>query len=99
MRGNLPPWLHSMARRFMTETQRSTSAVWPNEPLSDSTKSRINDILPQILQSAPFRTSRQCQDLLSYIVEKSLTNEEEALRERIIGVEVFGRRPDYDTAD
>ena len=46
--------------------------------------------------SVPFRTSRQCQDLLRYIVLHSLSGEEESLRERIIGVEVFGRRPDYD---
>jgi hypothetical protein len=51
-----------------------------------------------MLNSTPFRTSRQCQDLLRYIVLHSLSGEDESLRERIIGVEVFGRLPDYDQA-
>lgn len=54
--------------------------------------------LEEMLSSIPFRTSRQCQDLLRYIVLHSLNGEEESLRERIIGVEVFGRKPDYDQA-
>lgn len=52
-----------------------------------------------MVRSTPFRTSRQCQDLLRYVVEQSLAHNEESLRERVIGVEVFGRRPDYDTAE
>jgi hypothetical protein len=55
--------------------------------------------LEDILRSSPFRTSRQCQDLFRYIVEHSLTASDDSLRERIIGIEVFGRAPDYDTAE
>ena len=55
--------------------------------------------LEQILQSQPFRTSKQCRDLLQYIVEHSLAGRESDLRERIVGIEVFGRSPDYDTAE
>jgi hypothetical protein len=51
-----------------------------------------------MVNSPPFRTSRQCQDLLRYIVLHSLSGEEELLRERIIGVDVFHRSPDYDQA-
>jgi hypothetical protein len=36
--------------------------------------------------------------LFRYIVLHSLSGEEELLRERIIGVDVFGRAPDYDQA-
>jgi hypothetical protein len=52
-----------------------------------------------ILQSAPFRATRQCQDLLRYVVNHSLSGEHELLRERLIGIEVFGRKPDYDTGN
>jgi len=58
----------------------------------------IEEQLEDILQSVPFRTSRQCQDLFRYIVEHSLALTDDALRERIIGIEVFGRAPNYDTA-
>lgn len=57
------------------------------------------DALVSILQSPPFRSSKQCQDLLRYVVEHSLTGEENLLRERVIGATVFGRAPDYDTAN
>jgi hypothetical protein len=69
------------------------------EPASGPKKNLVRTALAQILQSPPFRTSRQCQDLLSYVVEHSLSGEEELLRERIIGIEVFARQPNYDTAD
>jgi hypothetical protein len=49
-----------------------------------------------MLQSPPFRSSPQCRELLRYIVLRSLDGEDESLRERVIGVEVFGRPPDYD---
>ncbi len=68
-------------------------------PHSGTDTAEIRKELEQILQSQPFRTSRQCRDLLHYIVEHSLAGHESDLRERIVGIEVFGRSPDYDTAE
>lgn len=65
------------------------------EPGADEVRSALE----QILASQPFRTSRQCQNLLHYIVDRSLKGEDSSLRERILGVEVFGRPTDYDTAE
>ena len=59
----------------------------------------VRTALEIISRSQPFRTSKQCQNLLGYIVEHSLHNDDGSLRERILGVEVFGRSPDYDTSD
>jgi hypothetical protein len=50
-------------------------------------------------ESSAFRSSKQCQLLLRYIVEKSLAQRDDLLRERVIGAEVFGRAPDYDTGN
>ncbi len=36
--------------------------------------------------------------MLRYVVEHSLRDEQESLRERVIGIEVFGRSSDYDTS-
>jgi hypothetical protein len=58
---------------------------------------RVQQILTQIFQSAPFRSSKQSQHLLQYIVDQTLACHGELLKERLIGVNVFGRRPDYDT--
>jgi hypothetical protein len=59
----------------------------------------VDDSLGHILHSVRFKESPQLQALLKYIVEKSLAGQDEVLKERIIGIEVFGRKSDYDTAD
>ncbi len=55
--------------------------------------------LSAILQSTPFHSSKQSQELLQYIVNQTLGGHLEMLKERIIGANVFNRRPDYDTND
>jgi hypothetical protein len=59
----------------------------------------IRRTLSAILQSAPFHSSKQTKELLQFIVEQTLTGHPEMLKERMIGANVFGRRPDYDTND
>ena len=54
--------------------------------------------LERILGSSVFRSSRRCQILLRKIVERTLACEIDSLKERALGVEVFGRSPDYDTS-
>lgn len=61
--------------------------------------SEVNGALERILSSQPFRTSKQCQALLRYIVNHSLGGDDTGLRERVVGVEVFGRSVDYDTSE
>src|ERR1700722_12517687 len=75
-----------------------TGLLTPPGPLPEEAKLCVKKALEEMAGSLPFRTSRQCQDLLRYIVLHSLSGEDESLRERVIGVEVFGRRPDYDQA-
>lgn len=75
-----------------------TGLLTPPGPLPEDAKQCVKKALEEMARSVPFRTSRQCQDLLRYIVLHSLSGEDEMLRERLIGVEVFGRRPDYDQA-
>ena len=61
-----------------------------------------NDVLralDQVLVSRPFRTSNQCSGLLRYIVNHTLAGEDNLLRERVIGAELFGRPVDYETSE
>lgn len=60
---------------------------------------QVMGALDAILLSLPFRTTRQCQELLSYIVKQTLAGQDQTLRERIIGIEVFKRKADYDTSE
>ena len=53
--------------------------------------------LERMLQSGPFRHTTRCQELLRHLVLRALAGEVDHLKERLIGVEVFGRDPTYDT--
>ena len=56
--------------------------------------------LQRILLSPAFRGSRRCCRFLEYSIQHVLQgNAQQDLRERNIGIEVFQRAPDYDTAE
>ena len=60
---------------------------------------RIAETLEHILRSPRFKDSQQLQNLLRYVVDEGLKGNDDALKERMIGIYVFRRRPDYDTTD
>ncbi len=53
--------------------------------------------LERIRASQPFRSSRRCVVFLDFVVNAALEGRLESLKERTIGVQVFGRDPNYDT--
>jgi hypothetical protein len=59
----------------------------------------VREALSDVLESKYFHGSKQCSDLLRYIVEHSTNPEDASLKERIIGTQVFNRKPSYDTAE
>ncbi len=69
------------------------------EPLSDEfPAAEIQAQLKRILESPFFRTSKRCRLFLERVVEHSLSDSPESLKERTLGVTVFDRKPAYDTA-
>jgi hypothetical protein len=74
-------------------------ALEQNREKVDPSPSQIIEALRLILHSAPFSGSKQCQTLLQYLVERSMRGQDDELKERIIGIEVFGRKSDYDTSE
>jgi TolB-like protein len=52
--------------------------------------------LERILSSACFARSEGLSRLLRFLVERQLDGRDSELKESLIGVEVYGRRPDYD---
>lgn len=54
--------------------------------------------LERVLGSPLFRSSRRCQALLRRITEQTVAGDFESLKERTLGVEVFGHPPGYDTS-
>lgn len=69
----------------------------PQPVLDEPQKQAIQRELERILESPAFRTTKRSQQCLRFVVERSLEGETDRLKERCIGVEVFGRAPDYDT--
>jgi hypothetical protein len=51
----------------------------------------------QIVDSSAFRNSRRSQEFLRFIVDRALDGHFDELKERSLGVELFGRAPSYDT--
>jgi hypothetical protein len=61
--------------------------------------SRIEEALSKVLSSGSFASSKQSQALLKYLVARSQAEDDGSLKERMIGVNVFGRSADYNTGD
>jgi hypothetical protein len=57
----------------------------------------VREQLERILASPLFRNSKRYPSLLRYVVEQALDGHASELKERTLGIEVFGRTPDYDT--
>jgi hypothetical protein len=57
----------------------------------------VQRALTAILQSPPFRSTKQMQKLLQFIVSETLAGRSDLLKERNIGAHLFDKRPDYDT--
>jgi len=70
----------------------------PGEQDADRSAS-VREHLSQVLASDAFKGSKRAQDFLNLVVEHALAGRLDSLRERMLGVEMFGRPVDYDTAN
>jgi hypothetical protein len=64
---------------------------------SDSERAAVRLQMERILSHDLFRHSRRYPALFRYIVERTLADATDRLKERTLGIEVFGREADYDT--
>src|ERR1700679_3189830 len=60
---------------------------------------RLQQHLKEVIEGEAFKGSLRSGQFLSYIVEESLAGRYSALKERVIGVKLFGRSPAYDTGE
>jgi hypothetical protein len=68
-------------------------------PAASPSANAVREELARILASHEFRTSKRSQEFLRYVVEHTLSGEAGILKERTIGIEVFGRSTSYDPSD
>lgn len=73
--------------------------IAPNSEDQQLSASSIEESLQRVLTSTRFKDALQLQSLLKFIVENYIAGRDDLLKERIIGMNVFGRKADYDTSD
>ncbi|HMG02213.1 MAG TPA: hypothetical protein VK596_03715 [Edaphobacter sp.] len=66
-------------------------------PVSPEDHAEVLCALEEVLESSYFTNSKRYPALLRYVVEQTLLGHGDALKERTVGIDVFGRPPDYDT--
>jgi len=79
----------------MTFDTQKTSQI----ALTPEGRRAVSEQLELLLGSALFKQSRRYSPFLRYVVEKTLAGESDTLKERTLGIEIFGRAPDYDSSN
>jgi hypothetical protein len=74
----------------------SENGVWT--PCTEEDKAMVRRQMSRLLETNYFRNSRRYPVLFRFIVEETLEGRGEYLKERLLGVRVFDRPADYDTA-
>src|SRR5579862_3131077 len=58
----------------------------------------VRDELDRLLASPFFNQSRRLPNFLRFVVERALAGDIEKIKERTLGIEIFGKDADYDTS-
>src|ERR1700742_2789235 len=66
-------------------------------PGAELSAEAFSEQLELLVQDQAFRSSKRSVAFLRYVVEQTLNGSADQIKERTIGVEVFGREPSYDT--
>uniref|UniRef100_E6PYV7 Adenylate cyclase n=1 Tax=mine drainage metagenome TaxID=410659 RepID=E6PYV7_9ZZZZ len=65
-------------------------------PETEADRATVLEQLDRVLAHPLFIQSKRYPALLRFVVEQSLAGRADQIKERLIGMEVFGRAPDYD---
>ena len=76
---------------------RNSDVVAPSPKSESNGGGNNHNQVERVLNSPLFRNSQRCQALFRQITERALAGDTHLLKERTLGVDVFGRTPDYDT--
>ena len=66
--------------------------------LSEEDKTAIQAQLERLLANPHFSHSKRFPSFLRFVVEQTLSGQSDFLKERTLGVEIFGKNAEYDTA-
>ncbi len=77
--------------------ERSHSTASAPVNYSEAERAAVREQLDRMLANPMFKNSKRYPNLLRYVVDRTLEGTADELKERTLGVEVFGREPRYDT--
>jgi hypothetical protein len=80
------------------EDRLAEAALSSHSELSSEEKIAIQNQLERLLANPHFSHSRRFPSFLRLVVERTLSGQTDLLKERTLGIEVFSRVVDYDTA-
>ena len=66
-------------------------------PSSEEEKGAVQQQLERLLASPAFHSSKRYAQFLRFVVSRTLEGQGHDLKERVLGIDVFDRTPDYDT--
>jgi len=68
-------------------------------PSTDAEKEALLEQLERLLENQHFHKSKRFPAFLRFVVAEALSGRSEGLKERTLGIEVFGKDPNYDTTE
>jgi len=75
-----------------------SATLSPRESYTEEQKLAVEAQLERLLAAPFFSHSRRFPSFLRYVVEHTLAGDTENLKERTLGIEIFGKQANYDTA-
>ena len=87
-------WVGTM----MTKPDQREHIETPEDEPVTPPDAQVREHLDIILASDEFSSSRRASELLQHFVERALTGDTARLKERLLGVDIFHRRSDYNTS-
>ena len=68
-------------------------------PEKEADTAALRKHLAEVAEGAAFKGSHRSAQFLRYVVEQAIEGHLDSLKERVIGMELFGRSPAYDTSE
>jgi hypothetical protein len=65
---------------------------------TDEERKAIQEQVERLLRNSHFNQSRRFPSFLRFVIEQTLLGQTDLLKERTLGIEIFGREANYDTA-
>jgi hypothetical protein len=83
---------------MMTKPDQCEQTGTPEDGPVAPADAQVREQLDIILASDEFSSSRRASELLQHLVERALTGDAASLKERLLGIDIFHRRSDYNTS-